>query len=155
MLGQEKYLHRSDLSKTLLELIKIRASQINRCAFCIDMHTKDAKKNGETEQRIYALNAWNEAPFFTPEERAALAMTEAVTLVAGNSISDDLYAEVSRYFTANQIAQILIAILKGARGALARGEGNPLDAKVGDLYKDSLCLARCVQGRKSLFARPC
>lgn len=111
MLGLEKYLHHSDLSKTLLALIKIRASQINCCAFCIDMHTKDAKKNGETEQRIYALNAWNEAPFFTPEERAALAMTEVVTLVAGNSISDDLYAEVSRYFSANQIAQILIAIV--------------------------------------------
>jgi len=110
MLGLEKYLHRSGLSKTLLELIKIRASQINRCAFCIDMHTKDARKNGETEQRIYALNAWNEAPFFTPEERAVLAMTEAVTLVAGNSISDE-YEEVSRFFSANQIAQILIAIV--------------------------------------------
>ncbi len=110
MLGLEKYLHRSGLSRTLLDLIKIRASQINRCAFCIDMHTKDARKNGET-QRIYALNAWNETPFFTNEERAALAMTEAVTLVAGNSISDDLYEEVSRYFTANQIAQILIAIV--------------------------------------------
>lgn len=111
MLGLEKYLHRSGLSKTLLELIKIRASQINCCAFCIDMYTKNAKKNGETEQRIYALNAWYEVPFFTPEERAVLAMTEAVTLVAGNSISDDLYAEVSRYFSANQIAQILIAIV--------------------------------------------
>jgi AhpD family alkylhydroperoxidase len=110
MLGLEKYLHRSGLSRTLLDLIKIRASQINRCAFCIDMHTKDARKNGET-QRIYALNAWNETPFFTNEERAALAMTYAVTLVAGNSISDDLYEEVSRYFTANQIAQILIAIV--------------------------------------------
>ena len=110
MLGLEKHLHRSGLSITLLKLIKIRAFQINRCAFCIDMHTKDARKNGET-QRIYALNAWNETPFFTNEERAALAMTQAVTLVAGNSISDDLYEEVSRYFTANQIAQILIAIV--------------------------------------------
>lgn len=95
MLGLEKYLHHSDLSKTLLALIKIRASQINRCAFCIDMHTKDARKNGETEQRIYALNAWNEAPFFTPEERAALAMTEAVTLVAGNSILDEISMQKS------------------------------------------------------------
>lgn len=109
MLGLEKYLDRSGLSITLLKLIKIRAFQINRCAFCIDMHTKDARKNGET-QRIYALNAWNETPFFTNEECAALAMTQAVTLVAGNSISDDLYEEVSRYFTANQIAQILIDI---------------------------------------------
>ncbi len=113
MLGLEKYLHRSGLSITLLKLIKIRAFQINRCDFCIDMHTKDARKNGET-QRIYALNAWNETPFFTfftNEERAALAMTQAVTLVAGNSISDDLYEEVSRYFTANQIAQSLIPIV--------------------------------------------
>lgn len=111
MLGLEKYLHRSGLSKTLLDLIKIRASQINRCAFCIDMHTKDARKNGETEQRIYALNAWNESPFFTDEERAVLAMTEAVTLVAGNSISNELYQQVSRFFTPNSIAQILIAIV--------------------------------------------
>lgn len=111
MLGLEKYLNHSGLSKTLLELIKIRASQINRCAFCINMHTKDARKNGETEQRIYALNAWKETPFFTHEERAVLTMTEAVTLIAGNCISDDLYHEVSRYFTANQIAQILIAIV--------------------------------------------
>ena len=110
MLGLEKYLHRSGLNRTLLELIKIRASQINRCAFCIDMHTKDARKNGET-QRIYALNAWKETPFFTDEERAVLAMTEAVTLVAGNSISDNLYEEVSRYFTANSFARILIAIV--------------------------------------------
>lgn len=110
MLGLEKYLHRSGLSKSLLELIKIRASQINRCAFCIDMHTLDARKNGETEQRIYALNAWKEAPFFTPSERAALAFTEAVTLIAENSVSEDLYAEVSQYFTPNQIAQILVAI---------------------------------------------
>ncbi len=125
MLGLEKYLHRSGLSRTLLDLIKIRASQINRCAFCIDMHTKDARKNGKTEQRIYALNAWNETPFFTNEERAALAMTEAVTLVAGNSISDDLYEEVSRYFTANSFAQILIAILTlpgvNARGFFSHG----------------------------------
>ena len=110
MLGLEKYLHCSGLSKTLLELIKIRASQINRCAFCIDMHTLDARKNGETEQRIYALNAWKSAPFFTPEERAALAFTEAVTLIAENSVSNDLYAEVCQYFTPNQIAQILVAI---------------------------------------------
>ena len=110
MLGLEKYLHRSGLSKTLLELIKIRASQINRCAFCIDMHTLDARKNGETEQRIYALNAWKEAPFFTPSERAVLAFTEAVTMIAENSVSEEIYAEVSQYFTSNQIAQILVAI---------------------------------------------
>ncbi|NMG09403.1 carboxymuconolactone decarboxylase family protein [Brasilonema sp. UFV-L1] len=111
MFELEKYLATSRLSKTLLELIKIRASQINSCAFCIDMHTKDARHYGETEQRIYALNAWRETPFFTPEERAVLAFTEAVTLITKNHVPDDVYEEVSRYFDANQIAQILMAIV--------------------------------------------
>jgi AhpD family alkylhydroperoxidase len=111
MFELEKYLATSRLSKTLLELIKIRASQINGCAFCIDMHTKDARHYGETEQRIYALNAWRESPFFTPEERAVLAFTEAVTLITKNHVPDDVYEEVSRYFDTNQIAQILMAIV--------------------------------------------
>jgi AhpD family alkylhydroperoxidase len=95
---------------TLLELVKIRASQINGCAFCIDMHTKDARSQGETEQRIYALNAWRETPFFTPQERATLAFTEVVTLIATNHVSDELYAEVSRYFTEDEIVNLLMAI---------------------------------------------
>src|SRR4051812_34663742 len=77
------YLARCGLEKGLLELVKIRASQINGCAYCIDMHTKDARAGGETEQRIYALNAWRETPFFTDRERAALAWTEAVTRIGG------------------------------------------------------------------------
>ncbi|HEY9622490.1 MAG TPA: carboxymuconolactone decarboxylase family protein, partial [Crinalium sp.] len=100
----------SGIHPTLLELIKIRASQINGCAFCIDMHTKDARLNGETEQRIYALNAWRETPFFTPEERAVLAFTEAVTLIATHSVSDEIYDEVSRYFTPDEIINLLMAI---------------------------------------------
>jgi AhpD family alkylhydroperoxidase len=108
-LGQ--YVEGCGINPTLLELIKIRASQINGCAFCIDMHTKDARLQGETEQRIYALNSWRETPFFTPEERAVLAFTEAVTLIATDRVSDELYEEVSRYFSDEQIANLLLAIV--------------------------------------------
>ena len=110
MLGLEKYLRQSGLDNQLLHLIKVRASQINKCAFCIDMHTKEARTAGETEQRLYSLSAWQETPFFTPEERAALAFTEAVTLIAENFVDDQLYQKVSQYFSPNKIAQILIAI---------------------------------------------
>ncbi len=110
MLGLERYLYQSGLDNKLLSLIKVRASQINKCAFCIDMHTKEARKAGETEQRLYALSAWQETSFFTPQERVALALTEAVTLIAENSVSDELYARVSRYFSPNEIVQILMAI---------------------------------------------
>ncbi|MGL6339963.1 MAG: carboxymuconolactone decarboxylase family protein [Waterburya sp.] len=110
MLGLEQYLYQSELDKKLLSLIKVRASQINKCAFCIDLHTQEAKKAGETEQRLYSLVAWQETPFFKLEEQAALAFTEAVTLIAENSVSDELYEQVSHYFTPNQIAQILTEI---------------------------------------------
>ncbi|MBW4552205.1 MAG: carboxymuconolactone decarboxylase family protein [Aphanocapsa sp. GSE-SYN-MK-11-07L] len=111
MLQLEQYVQGSGLNLTLLELIKIRASQINGCAFCLDMHTKDARQRGETEQRIYALNGWRETPFFTPTERAALAFTEALTLIATDHVSDALYQEVSQYFSPEQIANLLIAIV--------------------------------------------
>jgi AhpD family alkylhydroperoxidase len=111
MLYLERYVRGSGIAPTLLELIKIRSSQINGCAFCIDMHTKDARLNGETEQRIYALNAWRETPFFTTQERAVLAFTEAVTLIATGHVSDEIYDEVSRYFTSDEIANLLIAII--------------------------------------------
>ncbi|VEP18023.1 conserved hypothetical protein [Hyella patelloides LEGE 07179] len=106
----EKYVRSCGLDKPLLELIKIRASQINGCAFCIDMHTKDARQAGETEQRIYALNAWAETPFFTPPERAALALTEAVTLIAEDGVPDEIYDEVSNHFAPEQIVKLLTAI---------------------------------------------
>ncbi|MCH5673720.1 carboxymuconolactone decarboxylase family protein [Streptomyces gilvus] len=93
----------------LLELIRIRASQINGCAFCLDMHTKDARAAGETEQRIYALNAWRETPFFTERERAALALTEAVTLVHDGRVPDAVYAEAAEVFEENQIAALIWA----------------------------------------------
>jgi AhpD family alkylhydroperoxidase len=111
MLQLERYVRGSGINPTLLELIKIRASQINGCAFCIDMHTKDARLNGETEQRIYALNAWRETPFFTPQEQAVLALTEAVTLIATHPVFDEIYEEVSRYFSQDEIANLLMAIV--------------------------------------------
>ncbi|MEV7861748.1 carboxymuconolactone decarboxylase family protein [Streptomyces hirsutus] len=93
----------------ILELIRIRASQINGCAFCLDMHTKDARAQGETEQRVYALNAWRETPFFTERERAALALTEAVTLVHDGHVPDAVYAEAAEVFDEQQIAALLWA----------------------------------------------
>ncbi len=111
MYGVEKYLSSTSISKTYKSLIKIRASQINRCAFCIQMHTRDARLEGETEQRIYALSAWRETPFFTPEERVVLALTEEVTLIANNGVSDEVYKEAEKYFDGNYIAQLIMTIV--------------------------------------------
>ncbi|MFI8894640.1 carboxymuconolactone decarboxylase family protein [Streptomyces paradoxus] len=97
------------LEPELLELVRIRASQINGCAFCLDMHTRDAREQGETEQRLYTLNAWRETPFFTERERAALALTEAVTLVHDGRVPDDVYAEAAGVFDENQIAALIWA----------------------------------------------
>src|SRR5262245_52480973 len=95
MLALEEYVRKSSrLEPSLLELVRVRASQINGCAYCLDMHTKDARANGETEQRLYTLDAWREAPFFTDRERAALAWTEAVTLVTQDHVPDSVYEEV-------------------------------------------------------------
>jgi AhpD family alkylhydroperoxidase len=99
------YLAGCGLEHPLLELLKIRASQINGCAYCIDMHTKDARAAGETEQRIYALNAWRETPFFTARERAALAWVEAVTRIEGG-VPDDLYEQTRRHFTEKELVDL-------------------------------------------------
>ena len=101
----------SGLERPLLELVKIRASQINGCAYCIDMHTKDARVLGETEQRVYALNAWRETPFFTPRERAALAWTEAVTRVADTHVPDDVYEEVRPHFTEEELLALTFEVV--------------------------------------------
>ncbi|MFF6805224.1 carboxymuconolactone decarboxylase family protein [Streptomyces sp. NPDC012616] len=93
----------------ILELVRIRASQLNGCAFCLDMHTKDARAEGETEQRIYALNAWRETPFFSERERAALALTEAVTLVHDGHVPDAVYAEAAEVFDEAQLAALIWA----------------------------------------------
>ena len=111
MLELENYVADSGLDPSLRELIKIRASQINGCAYCIDMHTKDARAAGETEQRIYALNAWRETPFFTDRERAALEWTEALTLIAEINISDQLYEATREHFTESEIIALNIAVI--------------------------------------------
>lgn len=99
MMGLESYLQKTRIPPTIKELIKIRASQINGCAFCIEMHTRDARKQGESEQRIYALNAWRETNFFSEEEQAVLALTEAVTHVAQTHVPDDVYVQVKQFYT--------------------------------------------------------
>ncbi|SDX49528.1 carboxymuconolactone decarboxylase family protein [Paenibacillus sp. CF384] len=110
LLKLEGYVKNSGLDHHLWELIKIRASQINGCAFCLDMHTKDARAMGETEQRLYLLNAWKEAPFYTDEERAALALTEAVTRISEGGVSQELYEQVRNYFDEGQYVDLIMAI---------------------------------------------
>jgi AhpD family alkylhydroperoxidase len=110
MLELQKYVDSCGLDHALVELVKIRASQINECAFCLDMHTKDARAHGETEQRIYILNAWREAPFFSERERAALEWTEAVTLVADSHVPDEVYQSALRHFTPEELANLTLAI---------------------------------------------
>jgi AhpD family alkylhydroperoxidase len=101
------------LEKSLIELVKVRASQINGCAFCINMHTQDARKQGETEQRIYLLNAWRESPLYSDRERAALAWTEAVTLVAETHVPDDIYDGVRKQFSEEETVNLtmLVAVI--------------------------------------------
>lgn len=111
MIGLEKTLAASSIEPKLKELIKIRASQINGCAYCIDAHTQDARKLGETERRIYALNAWRETPFFTPSERAVLALTEAITLITEGHVPDEVYDEVRAHFDETITAEIIMAIV--------------------------------------------
>ena len=112
MLGLETYIRKSSkLEPSLIELIKMRASQINGCAYCIDMHSKDARAAGETEQRLYALNAWRETPFFTDRERAALAWTEAVTLVSEGHVPDAVYKEASSQFSDEELVNLTLAIV--------------------------------------------
>ncbi len=109
LLALEKYVASCGLERSLRELVKIRASQINGCAYCIDMHTKDARAAGETEQRIYALNAWRETPFYSERERAALAWTEAVTNIAGG-VSDAVYEEARRHFDEQELVDLTWAV---------------------------------------------
>jgi|SRR5579875_1718753 len=110
MMQFEAYAKTTGFEPKLIELVKIRASQINGCAFCLDMHTKDARAIGETEQRIYCLNAWRESPFYTDEERAALELTEAVTLISTNRVPDNLYERVREHFSEKQYVDLIFII---------------------------------------------
>ena len=107
----EAHVKHSGLEKKLLDLIKTCASQINGCAFCLDMHTKDARAAGETEQRLYALSAWRETPFFTDRERAALEWTETITRIADTHVPDSVYQSVCQHFTEKEMVDLTMAIV--------------------------------------------
>ncbi|WP_095148867.1 carboxymuconolactone decarboxylase family protein [Pseudomonas sp. Irchel s3a18] len=110
MITLEGAVSKLPLEKSLIELVKLRASQINGCAFCVDMHTADARKSGETERRLYAVSVWRETPFFTPRERAALAWTESLTLLSQTHAPDEDYEQLSAEFDAREIVDLTVAI---------------------------------------------
>ncbi len=112
MFGLERPLQNSGLEPALRELVKTRASQINGCAYCLDMHTKDARAQGETEQRLYTLSVWRETPFYSDRERAALEWTEQLTLIAGNDVPDELYARVREHFSEQEIVELTLAVVQ-------------------------------------------
>jgi AhpD family alkylhydroperoxidase len=107
----ESYVKQTNLERSLLELVRIRASQINSCAYCLDMHTKDARAAGESEQRLYLLDAWRESPFYTERERAAFSWTEAVTEISESSVPDKVYQDVRREFTEKELVELTMAIV--------------------------------------------
>ncbi len=110
MYGLEKYLRSSGLEESLLHLVKMRASQINGCGYCLDMHSKDARANGETEQRLYVLPDWRKAPFYTDRERSALAWTEALTQIAETHAPDEVFEQVREQFDEKEIVDLTLAI---------------------------------------------
>jgi len=111
MVGLHMFVRNCGLDHSLLELVKLRASQINGCAHCIDMHTKELRADGESEQRLYLLNAWRESPFYSDRERAALAWTEAVTLVANDHVPDEVYDEARKQFSEEELANLTFALV--------------------------------------------
>jgi AhpD family alkylhydroperoxidase len=111
MSGVQAYVDSCGLERSLLELIKIRASQINGCAFCLVMHTNDARKHGESDERMYLLDAWHEAPVFSARERAALAWTEALTRVSETHVPDDVYAQIKKEFSDKEIVDLTAAVI--------------------------------------------
>jgi len=110
MLGLEQYLHECGLEESLIHLIKLRASQIDGCAYCLDMHWKDLRAMGEKEQRLYSLDAWRESPYYTDRERAALAWTEAVTRIADSHVPDAVYEEVRPHFSEKELSDLTLAV---------------------------------------------
>ena len=111
MSGLEKAVRESGLEPSLLDLIKLRASQINGCAYCLDMHWKDARARGESEQRLYSLDAWRETSYYTERERAALTWTEAVTQITGNHVPDELYEQVRPHFSEEELVNLTLAVV--------------------------------------------
>jgi AhpD family alkylhydroperoxidase len=111
MLGLERQVHKAGLDGKLLDLVRMRASQINGCAYCLDMHSKDARANGETEQRLYGLSAWRETPYYSARERAALEWTEALTLVTEGHVPDEVFERVRAQFSEDELASLSLAIV--------------------------------------------
>jgi AhpD family alkylhydroperoxidase len=111
MMGLHMFVRNCGLDHALLELVKLRASQLNGCAHCIDMHTKELRADGESEQKLYLLNAWRESPFYTDRERAALAWTEAVTLVASSQVPDDVYEMARKEFSEEELVNLTFALV--------------------------------------------
>lgn len=109
--GLGKYLSKSTIPQSLLNLLYFRVSQINGCAFCLDMHAKDLRAQGETEQRLYVLDAWREAPFYTAKERAALAWAESLTKITSGIVTDEIYAEAAKHFTESELIDLTIAVI--------------------------------------------
>lgn len=110
MMDMEKYLHRTSLEASLCELVKIRASQINGCAFCLNMHTTDARKLGETEQRLYCISAWHDCDFYTDAEKVALELTEHITLIATKHVPDELYQRVRTFYDEKEYVDLILLI---------------------------------------------
>src|SRR5579864_8725966 len=111
MLGLERQVRQAGFDNKLLELVRMRASQLNGCAYCLDMHSKDARAEGETEQRLYGLSAWREAPYYTDRERAALEWTEAVTLISRDQVPDEVYERVRRQFSEAELVNLTLAVI--------------------------------------------
>ena len=111
MLALETYVRSAGLERNLLELVKLRASYLNGCAYCVDMHTKDARANGETEQRLYAVPVWRDTPFFTTRERAALEWTEAVTVLGRDGVPDDVFAIARGQFSEEELVRLTMAVI--------------------------------------------
>jgi AhpD family alkylhydroperoxidase len=110
MLGLEEYLNQSGLERSLIDLVKLRGSQVNGCAYCIDMHWKDLRALGESEQRLYGLDAWEESPYYSDRERAALAWTEAVTNLRDGHVRDEVYENVRKHFSEKELADLTFAV---------------------------------------------
>lgn len=110
MAGLDRFVAQSTLPKPLLELVRLRASQINGCVYCVDMHSSDAKQAGESDARLHAVAVWREAPFFTPEERAALAFTEAATRLSTDDVTDEVWAQAAAHFDEQQLAALTVAV---------------------------------------------
>jgi AhpD family alkylhydroperoxidase len=111
LMGLEEYVQQSGLEKPLYELVKLRASYMNGCAYCVDMHSKEARAAGETEQRIYAVPLWRETPFFSPRERAALAWTESVTELGRDGVPDAVFEEVRAHFSESEIMSLTMGVI--------------------------------------------